>query len=297
MKWKRIVSEEYAPNDIETILSIINGSSSYSGKYTPTKEFLNRSYHEINRVMFNNLLPTKPNFEFVMETSPKKQYLGKTNITIHRNGSIDVDSIELNSSIMMTLHEWIEVIIHEMIHVQECLYYPEHLLSKNYEQHGEWFMKRANDFTQYGFRITKTFEGDSETSVDSQIVKDAYDKEMLLQIARTESGIPMIIRILKDDLSEILAKLKDMEYEHVIVLQTDRLNSTRLKLTDLRESDDLIVYTLTPKLKSKIEPIEEVEIIDLNDIVSEGFNPMKFQDSNLIEITGEDEDGIHVSIY
>ena len=130
MKWKRIMSEEYAPNDIETILSIINGSSSYSGKYTPTKEFLNRSYHEINRVMFNNLLPTKPKFEFVMETSPKKQYPGKTNITIHRNGSIDVDSIELNSSIMMTLHEWIEVIIHEMIHVQECLYYPEHLLSK-----------------------------------------------------------------------------------------------------------------------------------------------------------------------
>lgn len=297
MKWKRIVSEEYAPNDIETILSIINGSSSYSGKYTPTKEFLNRSYHEINRVMFNNLLPTKPNFEFVMETSPKKQYPGKTNITIHRNGSIDVDSIELNDSIMMTLHEWIEVIIHEMIHVQECLYYPEHLLSKNYEQHGEWFMKRANDFTQYGFRITKTFEGDSETSVDSQIVKDAYDKEMLLQIDRTESGIPMIIKILKCDLSEILAKLKDMEYEHVIVLRTDRLNATRLKLTDLRESDDLIVYTLTPKLKSKIEPIEEVEIIDLNDIVSEGFNSMEFQDSDLIEITGEDEDGIHISIY
>ena len=297
MKWKRIVSEEYAPNDIETILSIINGSSSYSGKYTPTKEFLNRSYHEINRVMFNNLLPTKPNFEFVMETSPKKQYPGKTNITIHRNGSIDVDSIELNDSIMMTLHEWIEVIIHEMIHVQECLYYPEHLLAKNYEQHGEWFMKRANDFTQYGFRITKTFEGDSETSVDSQIVKDAYDKEMLLQIDRTESGIPMIIKILKCDLSEILAKLKDMEYEHVIVLRTDRLNATRLKLTDLRESDDLIVYTLTPKLKSKIEPIEEVEIIDLNDIVSEGFNSMEFQDSDLIEITGEDEDGIHISIY
>lgn len=297
MKWKRIVSEEYAPNDIETILSIINGSSSYSGKYTPTKEFLNRSYHEINRVMFNNLLPTKPNFEFVMETSPKKQYPGKTNITIHRNGSIDVDSIELNSSIMMTLHEWIEVIIHEMIHVQECLYYPEHLLAKNYEQHGEWFMKRANDFTQYGFRITKTFEGDSETSVDSQIVKDAYDKEMLLQIDRTESGIPMIIKILKCDLSEILAKLKDMEYEQVVVLQTDKLNITRLKLTDLHESDDLIVYTLTPKLKSKIEPIEEVETINLNDIVSEGFNSMEFQDSNLMEVTGEDEDGIHISIY
>ena len=297
MKWKRIVSEEYTPDDIKTISSIVNGSSLYYGKYTPTKEFLTRSYHEINKVMFDNLLPTKPNFEFVMETSPKKQYPGKTNITIHGNGSIDVDSIELNSSIMITLHEWIEVIIHEMIHVQECLYYPEHLLSKNYEQHGEWFMKRAKDFTQYGFRITKTFEGDSETSVDSQIVKDAYDKEMLLQIDRTESGIPMIIKILKCDLSEILAKLKDMEYEHVIVLRTDRLNATRLKLTDLRESDDLIVYTLTPKLKSKIEPIEEVETIDLNDIVSEGFNSMEFQDSDLIEITGEDEDGIHVSIY
>ena len=67
MKWKRIVSEEYTPDDIKTISSIVNGRSLYSGKYTPTKEFLNRSYHEINKVMFDNLLPTKPNFEFVME--------------------------------------------------------------------------------------------------------------------------------------------------------------------------------------------------------------------------------------
>ena len=297
MKWKRIVSEEYTPDDIKTISSIVNGSYSYSGKYTPTKEFLTRSYHEINKVMFDNLLPTKPNFEFVMETSPKKQYPGKTNITVNGNESIVVDSIELNSSIMITLHEWIEVIIHEMIHVQECLYHPEHLFAKKYEQHGEWFMKRAKDFTQYGFRITSTFEGDSETSVDLQTVKDAYDKEMLLQIDKTEDGVPMIIKILKSDIVEILAKLKDMEYEQVVVLRTDRLNVTRLKLTDPRESDDLIVYTLTSKLKSKIEPIEEVETIDLNDIVSEGFNPIKFQDSDLIEVTGEDEDGIHISIY
>ena len=158
-------------------------------------------------------------------------------------------------------------------------------------------MKRAKDFTQYGFRITSTFEGDSETSVDLQTVKDAYDKEMLLQIDKTEDGVPMIIKILKSDIVEILAKLKDMEYEQVVVLRTDRLNVTRLKLTDLRESDDLIVYTLTSRLKSKIEPIEEVETIDLNDVVSEGFNPMKFQDSDLIEVTGEDEDGIHISIY
>ena len=107
----------------------------------------------------------------------------------------------------------------------------------------------------------------------------------------------MIIKILKGDLSEILAKLKEMEYEHIVVLHTNSLNATRLKLTDLRESDDLIVYTLTQKLKSKIEPIEEVETIDLNDIVSEGFNSMKFHDSDFMEVTGEDEDGIHISIY
>ena len=158
-------------------------------------------------------------------------------------------------------------------------------------------MKRANDFTQYGFRITKTFEGDSETSVDSQTVKDIYDKEMLLQIDRTEAGVPMIIKILKSDISEILAKLKEMEYEHIVVLQTNSLNSTRLKLTDLRKSNDLIVYALTEKLRSKLKPIEKVETIDLNDIVSEGFNSMKFHDSDLMEVTGEDEDGIHISIY
>ena len=294
MKWKRIVSEEYTPEDNAIITKVIDGDLSEK-KYTPTEKFLEVAYLKLNERFFENSLPK--NLTFTMEKSPKKHHIGKTNITIYSDEIVDVDGIELNSSTMLTLHEWIESIIHEMIHVQECIEHPEHLFKENYDPHGDWFMKRANDFTQYGFRITKTFEGDSETSVDLQTVKDAYDKEMLLQIDKTEAGVPMIIKILKGDLSEILAKLKEMEYEHIVVLHTNSLNATRLKLTDLRESDDLIVYTLTQKLKSKIEPIEEVETIDLNDIVSEGFNSMKFHDSDFMEVTGEDEDGIHISIY
>lgn len=107
----------------------------------------------------------------------------------------------------------------------------------------------------------------------------------------------MIIKVLKDDLDDVLSKLKDMGYDNVIVFHTDNLNSTRLKLTDLRVSDDLIVYTLTEKLKSKLEPIKEVETIDLNDVVNENHEELGLFASNSVEINGRDENGIHISIY
>jgi len=294
MKWKRIVSEEYTPEDDAIVMKVIDGDLSEK-KYTPTEKFLEVAYLKLNERFFENSLPK--NLTFTMEKSPKKHHIGKTNITIYGDEIVDVDGIELNSSTMLTLHEWIESIIHEMIHVQECIEHPEHLFKENYDPHGDWFMKRAKDFTQYGFRITKTFEGDSETSVDSPTVKDAYGKEMLLQIDKTELGVPMIIKILKADLSEILTKLKEMEYEHIVVLQTNSLNSTRLKLTDLRKSNDLIVYALTEKLRSKLKPIEKVETIDLNDIVNENHEERGFFASDSVEINGRDENGIHISIY
>lgn len=107
----------------------------------------------------------------------------------------------------------------------------------------------------------------------------------------------MIIKILKDDLDEVLSILKNMEYGKVVVLHTDNLNSTRLKLTNPKESDDLIVYTLTEKLKSKMEPIEEIETIDLNDIVNENHEELGLFASDSVEINGSDENGIHISIY
>lgn len=295
MKWKLIISEEYAPSDMNVISEVINGGSS-NKRYTPTENFLKSSYCIINKLLFKNKLPINPDFRFIMMETPKKHYPGKTNITVKRNGEVRVDEIELNSSIMLTLHEWIEVIVHEMIHVQESIEHPEHLASEDYDPHGEWFMKRANDFTKYGLTITKFFNGNFDTSVDSDSVKNAYNDEMILQIDATESGIPMIIKILKQDKDSILDKLRDMDYDKVIVLHTDNLNSTRLKLTGVRDSDDLIVYYLKPKLKSKIGPLHEVETIDLNKIVNEGVS-LIHDESEFVEISGEDEDGIHISVY
>lgn len=293
MKWKRLVLEEYAPEDKTLITKVIDGDLSEK-KYTPTEKFLEVAYMELNKRFFENSLPK--NLTFTTEKSPKKHHIGKTNITIYDNGVVNVDGVELNSSIMLTLHEWVEAIAHEMIHVQECIEYPEHLSSENYNPHGEWFMKRASDFSEHGIRVTKTFTGNICTSVDSDYVRVAHDDEMILQIDSTKSGTPMIIKIQKKDKGGVLNKLKEMGYDTVIVLRTDNLNSTRLKLTDIGDSDDLIVYQLTSDLESNIGPLREVETIDLKKPVNEDASGI-VDGHGFIEITGEDERGIHISIY
>jgi len=53
---------------------------------------------------------------------------------------------------------------------------------------------------------------------------------------------------------------------------------------------------LTSDLETKIGPLREVETMDLSKVVNENGSGID-SGSEYVEITGEDEDGIHISIY
>lgn len=127
---------------------------------------------------------------------------------------------------------------------------------------------------------------------------DIHSKEMILQIDKTESGIPLIIKILKDDKDDILTLLKGIDYQKAIVLSTNRTNATRLKLTSSVGFDVLNVYQLKGKLKDNLEPLEEMETIDLsNHEVSESITDEDDQSKYVID-HGIDSDGArHLTIY
>lgn len=56
--------------------------------------------------------------QFKVKTQPTKSYIGMASYVFDRiTGKVNATSVTLNGARTLTLHEWLEVVLHEMIHV------------------------------------------------------------------------------------------------------------------------------------------------------------------------------------
>lgn len=142
MKWY-LISEDYVPTDTNLIDLVLRGKSDDTNKYTPTREFLLYAYTKLNKLFFDDKLPSSSDINIHIGNldefnNDSKIHLGCTNISLSESGIVVVHDLLLNGTIMITLHEWVEAIIHEMIHIQEAIEYPNHFYMKDYDSHGEY---------------------------------------------------------------------------------------------------------------------------------------------------------------
>ena len=158
MKWL-LISEADTPSDLDDIENSFNGDVS-DEKYTPTKKFLKNGYDMLNEKLFNNKLPS--DFEFKIEHSLEDNDAGHTYANDNKKESeFVIDGVSLNGTLMMTIHSWLETILHEMIHVMDFKFHPEHFVDARktgvpYDEHKGWFMEQANKFKNKGFNVEKT---------------------------------------------------------------------------------------------------------------------------------------------
>lgn len=265
MKWL-LISEAYTPSDLDDIENSFNGDVS-DEKYTPTKKFLKNGYDMLNEKLFNNRLPS--DFEFKIEHSLEDNAAGHTYANDDKKeGEFVIDCVSLNGTIMMTIHSWLETILHEMIHVMDFKFHPEHFVDARktgipYDEHKGWFMEQANKFKNKGFNVEKTLKSSWETSVDDDDIKAKNSSFTYLKISHHPLGWDEILKIDSSDKSNVMSILKNKKYTHVVEIKTSNLNSVRLDNTKVEANKPIMSYHADDEFNDRYGPFEKVEDIDL----------------------------------
>lgn len=102
------------PIDRDTIINSFKEDIS-DEKYSPTREFVESAYDILNEKFFDGKLPDR--LVLNVSNSPRASFMGLARCRIVGFDIIRAMSITLNSSRKMTLHNWLEVVLHEMIHI------------------------------------------------------------------------------------------------------------------------------------------------------------------------------------
>ena len=265
MKWL-LISEAYTPSDLDDIENSFNGDVS-DEKYTPTKKFLKNGYDMLNEKLFNNRLPS--DFEFKIEHGLKDNAAGHTYANDNKKeGEFVIDGVSLNGTLMMTIHSWLETILHEMIHVMDFKFHPEHFVDARktgvpYDEHKGWFMEQANKFKNKGFNVEKTLKSSWETSVDDDDIKVKNSSFTYLKISHHPLGWDEILKIDSSDKSNVMSILKNKKYTHVVEIKTSNLNSVRLDNTKVEANKPIMSYHADDEFNDRYGPFEKVEDIDL----------------------------------
>ena len=263
MKWI-LLSESYIPNGIEIIKKSFNNDYTYE-KFTPTIEFLEEAYGYLNNRLFQGKLPE--DIEFKIEHSLEDNDAGHTYANDNKKeGEFVIDGVSLNGTLMMTIHSWLETILHEMIHVMDFKFHPEHFNKKinpNYDYHKGWFMKEADKFKKYGFDIKETIDSDVETTTDDDSIKEQMNGVIYIKLGYNPIfKCDTMIKIHSLDKNSAFKKLKSMGCSSIDIISTKNLSSTRLKTIEL---DDIgqQSYRMTDKFNDTYGPFTKVETIDL----------------------------------
>ena len=263
MKWI-LLSESYIPNGIEIIKKSFNDDYTYE-KFTPTIEFLEEAYGYLNNKLFKGKLPK--DIEFKIEHSLEDNDAGHTYANDDKKeGEFVIDCVSLNGTLMMTIHSWLETILHEMIHVMDFKFHPEHFNKKinpNYDYHKGWFMKEADKFKKYGFDIKETIDSDVETTTDDDSIKEQMNGVIYIKLGYNPIfKCDTMIKIHSLDRNSAFKELKSMGCSSIDIISTKNLSSTRLKTIEL---DDIgqKSYRMTDKFNDTYGPFTKVETIDL----------------------------------
>ena len=128
-----------------------------------TSDMLSKWYSLFNKWYFDNKLPSVDKLQFVAEYFMGERFVGQTYVLRRVNkDKIITTPTKISYNLSIPTHEemFMNVLLHEMIHVLDCVYYSEHFLDKNYDPHGDFFMNHATRINAYGWDITKTCRED-----------------------------------------------------------------------------------------------------------------------------------------
>ena len=162
------------------------------------------AYGILNDRFFRGNLPDSLNFR--VKVQPTESYIGLASyMHDRRRDKVWATGVTLNGSRTLTLHEWLEVVLHEMIHILDYETNPEHFLgymSRAYDAHGSWFMTEGEKYTKYGFHVQKYCRADIGINTDNDKVKNRISNSVFLYMQGNRR--PMIMKMSRKNLDRNL---------------------------------------------------------------------------------------------
>ena len=112
----------------------------------------------------------------MVSNAPRSNYMGQAGYRINNYAAtITPTLIKLNSSRKMTVHNWLEVVLHEIIHIVDYQTNPNHFLygnSRHYDSHGSWFLNKGKEFESEGFHVQKYCDSNQTMDTDNPSIKN-----------------------------------------------------------------------------------------------------------------------------
>ena len=271
MKWPLL--ESATPSDLETIMASFHTDVS-DEKFSPTTEFLKISYNKLNSELFGNELPS--NIDLVVKSAPSQSFFGRATATIYRRSrKLTPKSIILNGSATLTLHEWLEVVVHEMVHIADYTFHPEHFFGRKYDSHGPWFLEFGKKFEKDGFHVQKYCHAEYGINTDDKKVKKQMNDMLLIEFSPGE-----IIRVSPTMKYKVVNILEAKRYKNLKFWTTE--NPLAVKLSQWRPRDrysTLRYYHFTDAFKEKYGPFKEITMNPIN----EDKDEVEYDDMNHID--------------
>ena len=284
-------------------------------KLSATPEFLEVAYKMLNRKYFNGKLPTGIAFRVRVQT--RESYVGKASYIYDiYEGKLHTKAVTLNGANTLSLHEWLEVVLHEMIHVLDYETNPNHFMvgsvgmyykRKYYDPHGSWFMEQGRKFEKEGFHVQRYCNADSGINTDDSRVQSRISNSVFLYLVDGENRqyiLKMSRKNLDKHIEFISQKIGRGAFakgaSEIIVMSSKNPNIA--KLSDMRMKDSTSRaswWWFTPEFKKNYGPFEEEDCVQLwfgkngKRLAAEGDDePEEVEPESVEEVADEIQDNI-----
>lgn len=276
------------PSDKESLLKSFKKDVSQD-MFAPTQEFLETSYNLLNEKFFNNSLPH--NLIFIISNAPRAIYMGVAGYQINRFlEHVTPLFIKLNGSRKMTVHNWLEVVLHEMIHILDYQTNPSHFLygnKKSYDSHGSWFLNKGKEFLSEGFNVQKYCNSYQELDLDNKTIKNKINNvRFILASIKSKQAVFVVSDKTLENHINILGevskyRVKDMKLQKILKSSNPdvlRLKSIRMK----NYHSGYSWYWFTEDFQNKYGPFEEISEIYTSN-VHEDRDETDYEEMNHID--------------
>lgn len=273
MKWYKLVNEaNKTPSDMDIVEKSFNSDVS-DEKYVPTLEFVKNAYDKMNKDLFINYLPSTNEMKIEFFNDVKSEELAVAECSFIGIDKVHMPTdfkLSVNTSRVFTVHTWMEIILHEMIHILDYVDHPEHFTDDtDYDSHGEWFHKTAMKFKKYGFDVGRNFTGRAEMN-DELDVTEILNNEIFIQVGTAKDGTPKVSKIVNDDKQKFVKVLTRLGLKKTTIYKSRNPLSVEIPLLrSIKDTSRPASYYMDEEFLDEYGPFEEIETIDLGKTIVE----------------------------